>query len=344
MLENKLPVNKIISHVLIVLLCLAVFIILPQKSVTNRYMMKVINEGIIYFIAVLGLSVILGMGGQVTFSTAPIMGMGAYITAILSTKYSFDPLLSLVIAVLASTVFSYFMGLALFRLKGSYFAFASIGLAQLFYTIFSNWMNMTGGPDGISKIPDLNLFFYKCESYYDYFKVLFIIGIISYLIINRIRKSYFGRALASVRDDEIAAKCMGINTYRTKVLSFVVAGSFASLAGGLYSSMEGYISPEVFKFDQSAIYLIMIMLGGVDSTFGALLGTMLLTIIPEKIRFLQSYFKLVYGVGVIILMIVMPMGLMGIFNNIKRELHFRKKRRDKKMNENNEEGVEDTNG
>lgn len=199
-----------VKYALIVLLCLAILLIFPQKSVINKYMMKVVNEGIIYFIAVLGLSVILGMGGQVTFSTAPIMGMGAYITAILTTKYGYDPLLALFIALVASTIFSYFMGLALFRLKGSYFAFASIGLAQLFYTIFSNWMEMTGGPDGISKIPDLHVGFFVCKSYYDYFKVLFIIGIICYLVVARIRKSYFGRALASVRDDEIAAKCMGI--------------------------------------------------------------------------------------------------------------------------------------
>lgn len=344
MSNKEFPVNKTVSVILIFFLCLAVFMILPQKSVTNRYMMKVINEGMIYFIAVLGLSVILGMGGQVTFSTAPIMGMGAYITAILSTRFAVEPLISMIIAILASTVFSYFMGLALFRLRGSYFAFASIGLAQLFYTIFMNWMNMTGGPDGISRIPGLSLFVYKCESYYDYFRVLFIIGLICYLVINRIRKSYLGRALASVRDDETAAKCMGINTYRTKVLSFVIAGTFASLAGALYSLMEGYISPEVFKFDQSAVYLIMIMLGGVDSTFGALLGTMLLTILPEKLRFLQSYFKLVYGVGVIILMIVMPMGLMGILETTKRKTHLWLKRRKKGRCENIGEGVKNTNG
>jgi len=341
-MRKKLSISQIVKYTLTFLLCLAIFLILPQKSVTNKYMMKVVNEGIIYFIAVLGLSVILGMGGQVTFSTAPIMGMGAYITAILTTKYGYDVLAALLIALLASTIFSYFMGLALFRLKGSYFAFASIGLAQLFYTIFSNWMDMTGGPDGISKIPNLHLGFFKCENYYDYFKVLFIIGIICYMVVARIRKSYFGRALASVRDDEIAAKCMGINTYRTKVLSFVVAGFFASLAGCLYATMERYISPEVFKFDQSAIYLIMVMLGGVDSTFGALLGTMLLTILPERLRFLQSYFKLVYGVGVIILMNVMPMGLMGIYNDLKRKLHFAIVRR-KNSKEKNKGGVQHAN-
>jgi len=118
-MHKKLSISQMVKYALIVLLCLAIFLIFPQKSVINKYMMKVVNEGIIYFIAVLGLSVILGMGGQVTFSTAPIMGMGAYITAILTTKYGYDPLLALFIALVASTIFSYFMGLALFRLKGS---------------------------------------------------------------------------------------------------------------------------------------------------------------------------------------------------------------------------------
>lgn len=311
-MKNKLTKN--LPALLGAVFCIAVFFILPNKGVTSKYMMKVLDEALVYFIAVLGLSVMLGMGGQVTFSTAAMMGVGAYGTAILTTRCGMDPLLAVLISVVAGGVFSYLIGLAMFRLKGSYFAFASIGLAQLMYTIYSNWMEMTGGPDGIKSIPKLDLHFFLCDTYYDYFRVYFLVAILCFLLVNRIRKTYFGRALASVRDNEINAKCMGINVYRTKVLSFVVAGVLACVAGGMYALLERYVSPDPFKYDQSAIYLIMVMLGGVDSTIGAFLGTLLLTILPEKLRFLQSYYKLVYGVGVIILMVVMPMGLMGLYN------------------------------
>lgn len=134
--------------------CILIFLFFPQKSVISRYMMKVTNEGFIYFIAVLGLCVMLGMGGQVTFSTAGLMGVGAYTTAILTTRYGWQTLPAICIAVIGGGIFSFVMGLALFRLKGSYFSFASIGFTSLLYTIFSNWMEVTGGPDGISSIPE----------------------------------------------------------------------------------------------------------------------------------------------------------------------------------------------
>lgn len=326
--------KQLVTMILGIFFCLVIFLTIPNTAITSKYMMKVINEGLIYFIAVLGLSVMLGMGGQVTFSTAGIMGVGAYITAVLTTTYSWDPLPAILASLLVGGIFSYIAGLALFRLKGSYFAFASIGLTQLLYTLMSNWMEVTGGPDGISKIPKLNFYIFECSNYYIYFRVLFVIALIGLLVVNRMRRSYFGRALASVRDNEIVAQCMGVNPYRTKVYSFLVAGIFACLAGSLYAVHSTYISPEPFKYDQSAIYLIMTVLGGVDSTIGAAIGTMLLTILPEKMRFLQEYYKLIYGVGVIILMIVMPMGITGMLDIL------RKKFRNKMKNKSKEEGVE----
>lgn len=322
---KKMTINKtgLIKAALFVAVCAAIFLFLPQKSVLNKYMMKVVNDSLIHFISVLGLSVMLGMGGQVTFSTAGIMGVGAYITAVLTTTYQLDTLPALLVAVVVGGMFSYVIGLAMFRLKGSYFAFASIGLNQLLYTLMSNWMEVTGGPDGITKIPKLDCYIFQCTNYYEYFRLLFVIAVIGYLVVNRMRKSYFGRALASVRDNEIVAQCMGINPYRTHVYSFVVAGVFACLAGSLYALHANYISPEPFKYDQSAVYLIMVMLGGVNSTFGALVGTLLLSILPEKMRFLQEYYKLIYGVGVIFLMIGMPMGIMGAIEIAYKK--FRKK-------------------
>lgn len=309
-----------LGYLLCVLACVGVFLFVPQKSVMSRYMAKVCNEGFIYFIAVLGLCVMLGMGGQVTFSTAGLMGVGAYATAVLTTRLGMDTLPAMIIAIVGGGIFSFVIGLTLFRLKGSYFSFASIGFTTLLYTIFANWMEVTGGPDGISRIPKLDLYFFQCESYYDYFRVYFVIAVACFLIVLRMRKTSFGRALASVRDNEIAARSLGINAYMTKVYSFTIAGVFACLSGAMYAVHANYISPEPFKYDQSAIYLIMVMLGGVDSTFGAFIGSMLLTILPEQLRFLQSYYKLVYGIGVIILMVFMPMGIMGLVSSIRGKL------------------------
>lgn len=328
-------IKKIISKdsvqvVFIVLLSFLAMTILPTPAFFNRFMMKVVNEGMIYFITVLGLTVVLGMGGQVTFSTAGMMGIGAYISAILSTQYGMSPVLALLIALVVGGIASFFIGLALFRLKGSYFAFASIGFTQLIFTVLSNWIEVTGGPDGIGNIPKLDFGFYTVTDYYSGFKVYVILALICGLIVHRLRKTYFGRGLASVRDNELTAQCMGVDVYRTKVYSFVIAGIFACLAGSLYTHHAGYISPDIFNFEQSSIYLIMIMLGGVDSTVGALIGALLLTILPERIRFLQDYYRLVYGISVIILMNVMPMGIMGALNNLKYSYRRMLKREKKK--------------
>ena len=170
----------------------------------------------------------------------------------------------------------------------------------------------------IGKIPKLDLM--HCTNFYEYFRVYIIIALLCGFFIQRIRNTNLGRALVSIRDDELAAQCMGVNVYHTKVLSFLISGVFACLAGGLYAFHSGYISPEPFSFDQSAIYLIMIMLGGVDYTFGAFIGAMLLTILPEKMRFFAEYYKLIYGAGVIVLMVVMPMGIMGLYNNLQHRI------------------------
>lgn len=327
--KDKSLFRKAVGIAVLLAVCLAIFFLFPNKSVINKYMMKVVNVGCIYYIAVLGLSVMLGLGGQVTFSTAGIMGVGAYISAVLTTQFGWGTLPALLMAVLVGAAFSYLIGLALFRLKGSYFAFASIGLNSLLYTIMVNWKPVTGGPDGISNIPSLNVGPYLCSTYYSYFRVCFLFVILCSYVVYRIRKTYLGRALSLIRDNEIEAQCMGVNVYHTKIISFVFAGIFASLAGGLYAFHAGYISPGIFKFEQSAIYLIMVMLGGVDSTLGAFLGAMLLTILPEQMRFLSDYYQLVYGIGVIILMVVMPLGIVGAITACLRKL--RRLRRKKRM-------------
>lgn len=321
--QSKLP------SLIACLACLILVLVLPNEGVTSRYMMKVINEGFIYFIAVLGLNVMLGMGGQVTYSTAGMMGIGAYLTAILCTRYGWQPIPALVFSILVGGIFSFIVGLALFRLKGSYFSFASIGFTNLLVTIFSNWMDMTGGPDGMGNIPNIVSGLTSKNKYYVYFYICFGLAAVCYLIVLRLRQTSYGRALASVRDNEISAQAFGVNVYMTKVYSFVIAGVFACLSGGMYALMEGFISPEPFKYDQSAIYLIMVMLGGVDSTLGAFVGALLLTILPEKMRWLDTYYKLVYGVGVIVLMVFMPMGIMGFFDKEKNKLY--SKIRKKKM-------------
>lgn len=299
------------TNIALVILTIAFIFIVPQVM-PNQYMMTIMDNAIIYFIAILGLTVMLGMGGQVTFSLAGTMGVGAFTVAIATVRGNIHPLIATGLAVIISAIFSYLLGIALFRLKGTYFAFASIALVQILYSLMLNWKQVTGGADGISGIPPLDLGFYVCKNKYDYFYVLIVIALICGLIVNRIRNSSLGRSLASIRDNEIAARCLGVNVYQTKIISFVLAGAFSGLSGALLAFMNTNITSELFTFEQSSIFLVMAMLGGIGSTMGAFVGTILLTMLPEWMRFMASYYKFVYGVGVILLMIFMPMGLAGM--------------------------------
>lgn len=302
--------------------------IVPQ--VTNSYSMTVMNTALIYFIASLGVSVMLGMGGQISFATCAFMGFGAFVTTNLSVKLGVHSLVSLILAVIATILFSWVMGLILFRLKGSYFTFASIGLVQIMWSIYTNFKPFTGGPDGISRVPKLNLLFFQPKTPMNYFYVLMAFSVLCGLIVARIRKTSLGRSLASIRDNEIAAQSLGVNVYRTNVLGFIIAGAFAGLAGALLAHHNTYVSASQFTYEQSLMFVIMVMLGGVSSTPGAFVGAMIVTMLPEWLRPMREYIKFIYGLGIMVLMVFMPMGLAGVTTSIANKIKKNKKNKKKR--------------
>ena len=143
------------------------------------------------------------------------------------------------------------------------------------------------------------------------------------LVVVRLRKTNLGRALSSVRDNEIAAQVMGVNVYKTKVTAFVIAAIFAGLGGALMTHTNHFVGASSFTFDQSTTFVIMAMLGGVTSTPGVFVGTLLITMLPEWLKPLQEYIRLFYGLGVMLLMVFMPMGLAGLYRKIAGQVRER---------------------
>lgn len=309
------------SAVLILLFMIVVPII------TDNYSMTVMNAAIIYAISALGLTILLGMGGQMSFAAISFMGFGAFVTAQLSKNAGMQSLLALICAMVITSLFAMIVGLALFRLRGSYFTFSTIGFVQIMNCIMLNYKPFTGGPDGTSGIPRLNLMGYPIKDLKQWFYVLMFLAICCMLIVERIRKTSLGRSLASVRDNEIAAQSLGVNVYRTKIVAFTIAGAFAGLAGGLLAQHNSYISASLFTYDTSVTFLIMLMLGGVNSTVGTFMVAVLVTMLPEWLRPLQQYLKLIYGVSIILLMVFMPMGLAGVVQMISDKVMSKIKRK-----------------
>jgi len=280
-------------------------------SVASNYMLRVVNMTMITYICVLSLFIVFGMAGQISFAQSGFWGVGAYITAILTTKLHVSPLAALGASAVGTAFLAALLGLALFRLRGHYFGFSTIGVVMILNGIFQNWKPVTGGADGIANIPSFGIgtfeFGTETSNFYLILAVVIIISIVTWIL----RHSPLGRSFMAIRDNEIAANCMGVNSYLTKNIAFALAGMYCGIAGSLFAFLANYISATTFTFTQSALYLVMLMLGGYNSLPGPIIGTTLLMLLPEWVRFLQEYILLIYGLGVMVLMVVMPDGLVG---------------------------------
>lgn len=293
----------------------ALLFVLIVPGLTNDYSVQVLNVSLIMAILSFGLSIMLGMGGLLTFAGTAFMGLSAYIVANLTTGrlgWVFSTSDSLIIGILVCAAAAFLTGLVLLRLQGTFFTFATIALVQVSWSVYMNYKPFSGGPDGISRIPSLTVFGFTPSNYREWFYLLCVIVAICIFLVERIRSTKLGRSLAAVRDNDIAAQSLGVNTYRTKVIAFTIAGALSALAGGLYAMQGGFISADNFTFDMATTYIIIVMLGGVNDTFGVLVGAILVNMLPEWLRPLARYIRLLYGIGVILLMIFMPMGLAGL--------------------------------
>ena len=280
---------------------------LPQSG----YDLNIIMQAVTYAVGVTGLVVVLGYCGQISLAQAAFFGLGAYGTALGATDFGLPFLVALAAGVGIATLFGVALGFASLRLGGHYLAMVTISFQQILTLVLTNWTGLTHGPDGVKGIPRPSLGFFSFERGDRYLALCMAVlaGVIWFAW--RLRGSRMGRAMQAVRDNEIAASTCGINTYATKVVAFALSALLGGLGGGLFSGAFAYISPDQFTFGESIVLLTMALLGGVQSPFGALLGTSLLVILPEWLRFLQRIYLAVYGAAVILIMVFLPEGLWG---------------------------------
>jgi branched-chain amino acid transport system permease protein len=264
----------------------------------------------IYIILAVSLNLIIGYAGQVSLGHAAFYGIGAYA----STLTAMSGNVPFLLAVLAAMVFSGLCGLALglptLRLKEDYLAIVTLGFGVIIDLCMRN-MDITGGPDGIVGIPSpviLGLSFRSPTLYI----VLVVLGVaftllVTYLLVT----SYHGRALKAIRDHEITAQVMGINSPAYKVAIFALAAALAGLAGSLFAHYIQHVNFESFGLHTSILIVCMVVLGGMGSILGSVLGAIILTVLPETLRQFQNYQDLIYGGLLVALLVLRPQGLLG---------------------------------
>ena len=293
---------------------LALSTLVPEQG----YTLNIVMQAATYAVAVAGLVVVLGYCGQISLAQAAFFGLGAYGVALGTVDYGLPFFAALAAGIAIAGVFGVALGFASLRLGGHYLAMVTISFQQILTLVLNNWIGLTHGPDGVKGIARPHVPGLRLESGDHYLALCLVTLVCITWYIWRLKTTRLGRAMQAVRDNEIAASTCGINTYSTKVLAFGISALLGGLGGGLFAGAFAYISPDQFSFGESIVLLTMALLGGVQSPFGALLGTGLLVILPEWLRFLRQVYLAVYGAAVILIMVFLPDGLWGLTHRLRR--------------------------
>ncbi len=265
----------------------------------DQYLLGVMTMAAINVILTASLNLINGFTGQFSIGHAGFMGIGAYISALLSLYAHWPFWLVLVAGALAAAMAGLLIGLPTLRLRGDYLAIATLGFGEIIRVVILN-IPFTGGPRGLPGIPNLTNFF-VAEG----------VMVVSLALLYNLVNSAHGRAFLAVREDEIAAETMGINTTMYKVIAFTIGAGFAGVAGGLFAHHLMFINPASFSFLKSIEILVMLVLGGLGSLTGSVVAAVGLTFLPEYLRQFADYRMVLYSALLIVLMLTRPQGLFG---------------------------------
>jgi branched-chain amino acid transport system permease protein len=295
-----------VTHRIPIALAAAAALTLPAFA--GSYIVQLLNIAILNAIVVLGLNFATGWTGQINFGQAAFYGLGAYATAI-ATKaglpWLVTPLLSVALVLAASLM----LGLPTLRLRTYYLAMTTIGFGEIVRLIIVYWEPVTGGTSGLRAIPGISVFGLAPQGQVQHYYLLLAALALASLVANRIRQSSLGRAMIATRDSEIAAEQSGVDTTRTKLLAFMIGAVYAGLAGCLYASSIRFVSPDSFSGVQAVLLMTMLIVGGMGSIAGCIVGAVALTCLPEALRFLGQWYLVLYGLGVIVVIVLLPGGL-----------------------------------
>ncbi len=292
--------------IFIIALVIGVF---PWLTGRNEYFISLLVFMGINGVITLGLSLLMGYAGQISLGHAAFFGLGAYSSGILTVQYSLPPLAGFVFGILLSATVAYLVGKPTLRLKGHYMAVATLGFGEIVFILFNELSFLTGGPSGLSGIPALVVGTLPIEGM-DYLYLVWGLLLLLLLFSLNLINSRVGRALRAVHGSELAAGAMGVDASRYKVQVFVLSAVYASMGGSLYAHFISFISPSSFSLMFSILLLMMVVVGGTDTIWGAILGAAILTLLPEYLRGLEDFEVLAYGAILMAVLLFMPKGVL----------------------------------
>ena len=277
------------SAMIIALAAIALAAVLPM-FITNNYHLNLMIQVLINIIIVVGLNFITGLTGQMNLGTAGIFSMGAYTSSLLATKLGLNPWICLVAAVGMGCLIGMGLGYPSQRVSGVYLALTTIGFSEIVRILMTNLTGLTGGALGVTGIPTFSIFGFKFQSNKEIYYLYLVIAVLLIFNAYRIVNSKWGRSFLAVKDNPDAVE-----------------------AGSLYSHYVGFINPSAYNLEFSINYVVMLVIGGIGSVPGNVLGAILVTLVPEFLRFMENYYWLVFSIITLLFVIFLPNGIVSLF-------------------------------
>ena len=309
---------------------LLIALLLPVFFSDNRYVVDTATTVLIYVMLGWGLNVVVGLAGLLDLGYVAFYAVGAYTYALLSTQFGWGFWQALPVAGAIAATFGVILGWPTLRLRGDYLAIVTLGFGEIIRIILVNWSELSGGPNGITSIPRPSFFGLPFKPAGDeatfaaFFglpyspnqRIIFLyylilaLSLLTNLFVSRLRQLPIGRAWEAMREDEIACKALGMNVTNVKLSAFALGAMLGGFAGVFFAARQGFISPESFTFNESAIILAIVVLGGMGSQLGVVLASLVLVLLPELGRDFAEYRMLLFGAAMILIMIWKPGGIL----------------------------------
>ncbi len=302
----------------IAIIVLVVVIIAIPFFVTGNYHLSIMIFIAIHAMLAMGLCLLMGYAGQISLGHTAFFGIGAYASGILTVKAHLNPWLAMLLALVFTGLVAYVLGIPIFRLKGHNLAMATLGFGIIVYIVFVEWSGLTGGPSGLSGIPSIGIGSFEFDKDVKFYYLAWALAILLLILSLNIVDSRVGRALRAIDGSEIAAEVMGVDSAKYKIQIFVVGAVFASVAGSLYAHYLTFLNPGPFGLSLTIALLVMVVIGGLTSAWGAVLGAGIITMLTEVLRGVMEkvtkgatgeYEIIVFGMILMLVMIFMPQGL-----------------------------------
>ena len=306
------------KKVFFLILFLVVFpIMVKYVPAVSNYLEVMIFAGI-FCLVTIGLSLLMGYAGQISLGHAAFLGIGAYSSGILTAKFGMSPWIGILAGIALSAAVAVIVGIPSLKLKGHYLAMATLGFGEIVFIVFNEEVNLTGGPSGFADIPYLHIGSFEFSSELAYYILVWSVVLVGLFFALNLIHSRVGRAWKAIHGNELAAEAMGVPTSRYKLKIFVLSSVYASIAGSLYTHYICFLNPSSFDLFWSIKFVMMVIVGGMNSVWGAIIGTVILTYLGnEWLTAFKHFDVLVYGLILLLITMFLPGGIVSLPEIIK---------------------------